>query len=88
MGLLLTGISMSMFFSGPTGNYFMTSDRYDGITTMRVREDIRFAPDRTVYIGEPEVSWELYMRLTYPPVVEGKDAVYAKDEAKAVFHRD
>ena len=76
LGLLFIAFIMyfgvlSMYAAYPTGEYHVdTGDRFDGRTentlVASVYQDMRFAPDREIYRGPPNMAWQLYFKLTAP----------------------
>ena len=67
MQLLLTVMAGFMFFSEPTGHFYMNNNQI-GAGACTIYEEVQFGPDRRVYTGDADRAYQLYMQLRQPPV--------------------
>ena len=64
-GMLVAGLVAVLFFSYPQGFYINATLYTKG--AVAVYQDIKFGPDRIMYVGEPATAFRVYMRLTEGP---------------------
>ena len=75
IGLILVSmivgyLFLALFFGGSTGHYHVdveaTERNYTRASIIHLYQDMRFRPDRCIFVGPPALVWQLYFNLTQP----------------------